>query len=64
MKRHQRGYIYEAAGAFHVRYYVTIDGVRRQKSHKLCRKDESQGRGYRTAKAVRELCEDFMRTVN
>lgn len=61
MSRHQRGYIYEASNAFHVRYY-NADG--KQKSHRLCTKDRNTGHGSTSAKAVRQLCEDFMRTIN
>ena len=68
MARHQRGYIYEASGAFHVRYYVTeiVEGKpeKKQRSHKLCDKDRSTGHGSPSAMAVRSLCEDFMRTIN
>lgn len=64
MSRHQRGYIFEAFGAFHVRYYAMVDGERKQKSHMLCRKDRTTGHGSKGAKAVRALCEDFMRTIN
>lgn len=64
MSRHQRGYIFEASGAFHVRFYETVAGERKQKSHMLCRKDRNTGHGSESAKAVRQLCEDFMRTVN
>src|SRR5947209_18321341 len=68
MGRHQRGYIYEAFGAFHVRYYTTeiVEGqtVRKQRSHRLCTKDRATGHGSPSAKAVRQLCEDFMRGVN
>lgn len=64
MTRHQRGHIFEAHGAFHVRYYTVADGVRKQKSRKLCDKDRATGCGSPSAKAVRQLCEDFMRTVN
>src|SRR5579864_974278 len=43
MGRYQKGYVYQAFGAWHVRYYVTelVDGkpVRKQKSSKLCNKD-------------------------
>jgi integrase len=62
--RHQRGYIYEAFGAFHVRYYANVDGVRKQLSHRLCTKDRNTGHGSPSAKAVRQLCEDFMRSIN
>ena len=68
MARHQRGHIFEAHGAFHVRYYVTeiVEGKpeKKQRSHRLCTKDRSTGHGSRSAMAVRSLCEDFMRTIN
>jgi integrase len=68
MGRHQRGYIYEAFNAFHVRYYTTeiVDGKpkRVQRSHRLCTRDRSTGHGAKSAHAVRTLCEDFMRTIN
>ena len=68
MARHQRGYIYEASGAFHVRYYVTeiVEGKpeKKQRSHKLCDKNRNTGHGSPSAMAVRSLCEDFMRTIN
>jgi integrase len=68
MARHQRGYIYEASGAFHVRYYVTeiVEGkpLKKQRSHLLCRKDRNTGHGSPSAMAVRSLCENFMRTIN
>src|SRR5215472_19011018 len=68
MARHQRGYVYEASRAFHVRYYVTeiVEGkaVKKQRSHRLCTKDRQTGHGTPSAMAVRSLCEDFMRTVN
>src|ERR1700686_330278 len=67
MGRHQRGYIYEAFNAFHVRFYLTeiVDGkpVRKQRSHRLCAKDRNTGHGAKTAKAVRQLAEDFLRTA-
>jgi integrase len=68
MSRHQRGYIYEAFGAFHVRFYLNeiVEGqtVRKQRSHRLCSKDRSTGHGSKSATAVRALCEDFMRSIN
>jgi integrase len=64
MKRHQRGHIYEAFNAFHVRYYTTEGGQRKQKSHRLCTKDRATGHASTNSKAVRELCEDFMRDIN
>jgi integrase len=61
--QHQSGYIYEAFGAFHVRYYATEnrDGVlvKRQKSHKLCRKEGKYTSA--TCRAVKNLCQDFLR---
>ena len=68
MSRHQRGYIYEKFGAFHVRYYATeiVDGqpTRVQRSHRLCTKDRATGHGSKSAIAVRALCEDFMKSIN
>jgi integrase len=68
MSRHQRGHIFEGHGAFHVRYYSTeiVDGQpqRVQRSHRLCTKDRKTGHGSASSKAVRELCEEFMRPIN
>ena len=67
-ERYQGGYVYEAHNAFHVRYYVTeiVDGspARVQRSKKLCEKNRKAGYGSKSAKAVLELAEDQMRTVN
>jgi hypothetical protein len=66
MTRFQRGYIYEAFNAFHVRYYQTaiIDGkpTRVQKSHKIVEKDTKHH--SRSCKPVRQKCEEFMREIN
>jgi integrase len=66
MGRHQKGYIYFAAGAFHVRFYQLemIDGreVRKQRSHRLADKNDKYT--STTCKAIRMLAEDFLRTVN
>lgn len=62
--RHQRGYVFEASCAFYVRYYVMVEGTRKQKAHWphwLCAKDRSTGHGNKSAKAVQHRCEDFMR---
>ncbi len=68
MGRHQRGYIFEAFNAFHVRYYANeiVDGKpqRKQRSHRLCSKDRTTGHFSASAKAVRQTCEDFMRKIN
>ncbi|MHB8218181.1 MAG: tyrosine-type recombinase/integrase [Candidatus Sulfotelmatobacter sp.] len=65
MGRYQRGYIYEASGAFHVRYRLEeiVDGVpgRKQYSKKLCEK----AKGLTPAsRSVRRLCDEFMATIN
>ena len=66
MGRLQRGYIYEACGAFYVRYYLSeiVDGQRRrvQRSERLCKKDEKYYAP--NAKAVRLLRDKFILTIN
>jgi integrase len=66
MLRHQRGHIYLQHGSWHVRYYLTeiVAGVpvRKQRSHKLCMKDDRHHSA--ACKLVRQLCESFMRGVN
>jgi integrase len=66
MGRYQSGYIYEASGAFFVRYYVTaiVDGTptRVQSSYRLCSKDEKHH--SRTCKPVKQLAADHMAEVN
>jgi integrase len=66
--RHQRGYVYEASNAFHVRYYaseiVNGESKRVQRSHWLCKKDRNTGHGSKSAKAVQGLAEEHMRGVN
>lgn len=64
--RHQTGYVYEASGAFFVRYYVTeiIEGQpkRVQKSQRLCAKDDKH---FSTScKPVRALRDEAMKPVN
>ena len=58
MSRYQSGHIYEASGAFFVRYYVSeiVDGkaTRVQRSHRLCDKDDKYH--SRTCKAVKQKC--------
>ncbi len=66
MSRNQKGYIYEASGAFFVRYYVTeiVDGEARraQRSHQLCEKDS---RYYaKNSRAVKQLRDEFMVAIN
>jgi integrase len=66
MTRFQTGSIYEAYGAFHIKYYANVmkDSkiVRAQRSHKLCRKDAKHFSA--TCKAVRKLAADFMTEIN
>jgi integrase len=66
MARYQKGYVFEASNAFHVRYVVTeiVDGraCRVQRSERLCPKDN---RYYsKTCKPVRQLCAQVMERVN
>lgn len=63
-KRHQRGSIVEKSGAFYVVYRTTVNDERKQIWHKLCEKNRTTGHGSASAKAVRELAEDFMRGIN
>ena len=66
MGRYQRGYIFEAGNAFHVRYRAEeiVDGKpsRVQHSHRLCTKDRTHP--SITSKVVRRLSDEFMATVN
>jgi integrase len=64
--RYQSGHIYEASGAFFVRYYVSeiVDGkpTRVQRSYRLCEKDDKYH--SRTCKAVKQKAAEHMETVN
>jgi integrase len=66
MARYQSGHVFEAHGAFHVRYYVTeiVDGQpkRVQRSKWLCKKDNKHH--SRTCKAVKQLAATEMEKVN
>jgi hypothetical protein len=66
MGRYPQGYIYEASGAFFVRYYSTaiVNGKaeRVQRSHRLCSKDDKHH--SRTCKPVRQKCEEYMHGIN
>lgn len=66
MARFQRGYVYEASNAFHVRYWITEfrDGkaVRVQKSERLCAKDDKHFSAR--SKAVQMLATEVMQRVN
>lgn len=65
--RNQKGYLYEASGAFYLRYYRTeiIDGVEKriQISHRLCMKDKKDHLSIKS-KAVRLLQQEHMLRVN
>jgi integrase len=54
MARYQEGHLVKRFGGWHVRYYVTENGVRKQKSHRLCGEQETKSR-------VKQLRDDFMR---
>ncbi len=54
MGRYQEGHLVERFGGWHVRYYVTENGVRKQKSHRLC--DDQQKKSH-----VKQLRDEFMR---
>jgi integrase len=63
MSRYQNGYVFEANGAFHIRYYITTpEGVRKQKSSRLCDKDDKHF--STTCKGVKQLAADKMKEVN
>jgi integrase len=66
MGRYQSGHIYEASGAFFLRYYVSaiVDGkaTRVQRSYRLCDKDDKYH--SRTCKAVKQKAAEHMDTVN
>src|SRR5271168_2361378 len=65
-RRHQDGNVYEASGAFHIRYWSTElrDGkaVRVQRSKRLCAKDNKHH--SKECRAVRSLQAEFMGRVN
>lgn len=54
MGRYQEGHLVKRFGGWHVRYYVTENGHRKQKSHRLC--DDSQLKSR-----AKQLRDDFMR---
>lgn len=60
MKRSNDGHIYERNGAFHCRYYTTINGQRVQKSKKLI---DKTGRMTCKSGPVVDACKAFMLTV-
>ena len=71
MERQQRGYVFEASNACHVSYYVNkiVNGEPKHVQRSQCPvrlpgKDRDAGHGSKTAKAVRQLADDRMRTIN
>jgi integrase len=54
MGRYQEGHLVKRFGGWHVRYYVTENGTRKQKSYRLC--DDQQKKSH-----VKQLRDDFMR---
>jgi len=55
MGRYQEGHLVKRFGGWHVRYYVTAEGERKQKSHRLCDEQETKSQ-------VKKLRDEFMRT--
>ena len=58
--RPQRGYIFKANEAWHVRFYVRENGKRVQRSHKLCDVDVK----HATKESVQALCDELMASIN
>jgi integrase len=55
MGRYQEGHLVKRFGGWHVRYYVTENGTRKQKSHRLCADQQKKSH-------VKQLCDEFLRT--
>lgn len=62
--RTQRGYLFEASNAFHVRFYTLTHGGRhrRQRSRKLC--DVAADTPSKDSPRVQQLAAEFMQGVN
>jgi len=54
--------VFEKSNHFYVRYYTTVDSVRKQKAEPLCEKDDK--RHSKKCKAVRLKLDEFMLKVN
>jgi integrase len=54
MGRYQEGYLRKRFGAWHVSYYITENGQRKLKSHRLC--DDQQKKSH-----VKQLRDEYMR---
>src|SRR5580704_2825076 len=53
MGRYQDGHLVKRFGGWHVRYYVTENGVRKQKSHRLC--DDTKNKSH-----AKQLRDDYL----
>jgi hypothetical protein len=60
--KQQKGHLYARNNSFHVRYYVHENGVRKQRSHRLCAIDEQHP--SKDAPSVVQLAEEFMLKIN
>jgi len=58
----QRGHIFEMHNAFHIRYSVHENGVRKQRSRKLCVKNDLHP--STNSPAVVKLAEDLILKIN
>lgn len=58
----QHGHVYERHGAFHIRYYVHENGVRKHRSQKICSKNVLHP--SKDAPAVVALAESFILKIN
>jgi hypothetical protein len=58
----QSGYVFERNSAIHVRYYAHENGIRKQRSHRLCTIDEQHP--SKDAPSVMKLAEQFMLKIN
>src|SRR5258708_16307344 len=54
MGRYQEGHLVKRFGGWHVRYYVTDSSVRKQKSHRICKEQQTKSH-------VKQLRDQFMR---
>lgn len=63
MRKPQKGYLFEANGAWHIRFYLcSVKGKRIQRSHKLC--DKSEDTPSKDSPVLLQLAANFMQGVN
>ena len=60
--RIQSGYVFEANNAWHLRFYAHEGGKSRQRSMRLCGKDEEHP--SKDSMGVRQLASDLMEKIN